>query len=326
MPIVVVLSTGGTISSRPGDDDAVVSTDGAADLVGRTARWDGVDVEAVDVLRTGSYNLDLAALRTIAEAVAAQLERPEVDGVVVTHGTDTLEETAFLLDLLHDDARPVVVTGAQRSADVADGDGPRNLGDAVAVAASPHARDCGVLVAFGGTILPARGTRKMHTTAAQPFRALDAGPLGTVADGEVRITQRPERLKPLPAATPAFDDARVDVVSLYPGADAVLLDAAVAAGARGVVLAATGIGNANATVVEAVRRHVDAGVVVALSSRVPEGPVQPVYGDGGGVDLVRAGAVVATDVPSYQVRVLLALLLTHDLATADVLQRLADYS
>ncbi|MEH3068157.1 MAG: asparaginase domain-containing protein [Aeromicrobium erythreum] len=202
MPHVVVLSTGGTISSRPGDDDAVVSTDGAEQLVDRSLQVPGVRVEAVDVLRTGSYNLDLGSLRTIAQAVAEQLARPEVDGVVVTHGTDTLEETAFLLDLVHDDARPVVVTGAQRSADQPDGDGPRNLGDAIAVAASPHTRDCGVLVAFGGTILPARGTRKMHTTAAQPFRALDAGPLGSVADGEVRVVQRPDRLKPLAGPTP----------------------------------------------------------------------------------------------------------------------------
>lgn len=326
MPHVVVLSTGGTISSRPGDDAAVVSTDGAEQLVDRSLQVPGVRVEAVDVLRTGSYNLDLGSLRTIVQAVAEQLARPEVDGVVVTHGTDTLEETAFLLDLVHDDARPVVVTGAQRSADQPDGDGPRNLGDAIAVAASPHTRDCGVLVAFGGTILPARGTRKMHTTAAQPFRALDAGPLGSVADGEVRVVQRPDRLKPLAAPTPAFDAVRVDVVSLYPGADATLLDAAVAAGARGVVLAGTGIGNANHAVVEAVRRHVAAGVVVVLSSRVPEGPVQPVYGDGGGVDVVRAGAVVATDLPSYQARVLLALLLTHDLTAADVVDRLSTHS
>ncbi len=326
MSLVVVLSTGGTISSRPQDDDAMVSTDGADELVGRSLVGSGVDVEAVDVLRAGSYNLTLADLRRVQDAVTAQLARPEVDGVVVTHGTDTLEETAFLLDLVHDDPRPVVVTGAQRSADASDGDGPRNLGDAIAVAAAPAARDCGVLVVFSGVVLPARGTRKMHTTAPQPFRALDTGPLGTVAEGEVHITQRPERLKPLPRAGEAFDTVRVDVVSLYPGADAELVDAAVQAGATGVVLAATGIGNANHVVVDAVRRHVEAGVVVSLSSRVPEGPVRPVYGNGGGVDLVRAGAIVARDVPAYQVRVLLALLLSHAPAGVDVSRQLAAYS
>ncbi len=323
MTLVAVLSTGGTISSRPGVDDAMVSTDGAADLVSRSAASGGVAVEAHDVVRIGSYRLGLGDLRTITEAVAEQLARPEVDGVVVTHGTDTLEETAFLLDLVHADPRPVVVTGAQRPATAPDGDGPRNLSDAIAVAASPHARDCGVLVSFAGTVFGARGTRKMHTTAAQPFRTLDAGPLGTVLDGDVRISQRPERHKPLPAPTPAFDDARVDVVSVYPGADPALIDASVAAGARGLVLAATGLGNATPEIAQAVRRHVEAGVVVALSSRVPEGPVRPVYGDGGGVDLVRAGAIVATDLPAYQVRLLLAHLLTLDLAPADVTRLLA---
>jgi L-asparaginase len=326
MSLVVVLSTGGTISSRPGRDAAVVSTDGAAELVGRIAAAEGIDVQALDVLKIGSYQLDLANLRTVHDAVVEQLDRPEVDGVVITHGTDTLEETAALLDLVHDDSRPVVLTGAQRSADAADGDGPRNLRDAITVAASPVARETGVLVVFAGSIFAARGTRKMHTTDVSPFRTLDGGPLGTVAGDVVRLTVRPERTKPLPHPVESFDDVRVDLVALYPGADATLLDASVAAGARGVVLAASGIGNANSAVVEAVANHTASGVVVAVSSRVPEGPVVPVYGDGGGVDLVRAGAVVARELPSFQTRVLLALLLSLDLTGSDVRRALETYA
>jgi len=318
MPHVVVLSTGGTISSRPSTGRGVVSTDGAAELVGRVALPPDHTLETVDVLRVGSYRLSLGDLRTLADAVQAQLARDDVDGVVVTHGTDTLEESAVLLDLVHHDERPVVLTGAQRSADQPDGDGPRNLRDAIVVAGSLAARGLGVVVVFSGLVLPARGTRKMHTTALSPFRALDGGPVGDVDAEGVRIAARPVRPVPLAAPGAGLDDVRVDLVEVYPGADASLMDAAVAAGARGVVLAGTGIGNANDAIVDAVRRHVGAGVSVVLSSRVPEGPVVPVYGDGGGVDLLAAGAVVAGDLPATQVRVLLALALSHTTDATEV--------
>ena len=149
MPHVVVLATGGTISSRS-TARAVVAVDEASVLLTGLELGDGLTVEAHDVLRVGSYRLSLADMRAVAVEVSRQLHRDDVDGVVITHGTDTIEETAILLDLVHTDTRAVVLTGAQRAADIADTDGPRNLRDAVAVAGDSSARAHGVLVVFDG--------------------------------------------------------------------------------------------------------------------------------------------------------------------------------
>lgn len=312
MPRIAVLATGGTIASRR-SGDSVVATDKIGAL---TEHLHLPDVELVptDVMTIGSYRMGHRHLREIADAVATALAAEgadAVDGVVITHGTDTMEETAILLDLVQNDSRPVVLTGAQRGGDVPDTDGPRNLADAVAVAASPLARDLGTTIVFDGNILPARGTRKLHTTALNAFGSLTGGSIGTVADGRIQITALPRRPKALNHPAPTFDTTRVDLIDVYPGADGGLLRAAAGLGAAGIVLCGTGIGNANPDIVATVTELVEAGVVVAVSSRVPRGPILGVYGRGGGADLVSAGAVLASGLPATQVRIMLALLLSQ---------------
>jgi L-asparaginase len=320
MPHVVVLATGGTISARRSDGGALLASDGAARIVGAGAVPAGVTVEAHDVLRVGSYNLELSDLRTIADAVAGHLGRRDVDGIVVTHGTDTLEETAILLDLVHADQRPVVLTGAQRGADVPDTDGPRNLADAVAVAADPQLRGHGVVVAFGGAVLAARGVRKSHTVEPMAFTGRSGG-LATVGDGEVTVHGVPHRPVLLAHPTAELDRVRVDVLLAHPGAQPDLLRAAVDGGARGIVVAGTGVGNAPRGFAAAVADLTGQGVVVGLSTRVTDGPVRPVYGDGGGADLVAAGAVPLA-LPAVQGRIALALLLSTGLAPDQVAKQL----
>lgn len=307
MSHVVVLATGGTIASSRGDDGASVARRGADDLVAGFDLQD-ISVESRDVFRLGSYLLEHSHLRLLAEAVAEELGRPDVDGVVVTHGTDTMEETAYLLDLVHDSSKPVVLTGAQRPADAPDTDGPANLRDAIRVAGSPAVAGYGVLICFAGQVYAARGTRKVHTVASAPFRTLDGGSLGRVDGSGVRCTVRPLRAPVLAVPTSAFDTARVDVISVYPGADARLARAAVDAGAAGIVIAGSGVGNANHTIRDWTTEAVADGVVVGLSSRVLEGPVVPFYGNGGGADLVRAGAIPLRSLPLFQARILVALL------------------
>jgi L-asparaginase len=205
-----------------------------------------------------------------------------------------------------------VFTGAQRPADAPDTDGPRNLADAIAVAADPAARDCGVLLTFDGAVFAARGVGKSHTAAPAAFSAPDSGPLGHVREGVVSLAARPVRVPPLDLAALDLAGIRVDVVTYYPGADAVVLDAVHAAGARGVVLAGTGAGNANCEVRAAVERLTRAGVVVALSTRVAAGPVAGIYGNGGGgIDLLAAGAVPTGVLRPSQARILLAALLAR---------------
>lgn len=322
MPRVVVLATGGTISSRRANG-VVTAVDDAAGVLAGVESSD-VDVEQRDVLRVGSYRLSFADLRTLADEVTRQLDRDDVDGVVITHGTDAMEETAILLDLVHDSAKPVVLTGAQRAADIVDTDGPRNVRDAIAVAADPAARGHGVMVVFGGAVYAARGVRKSHTVALTAF-SNPAGSIGDVYTGSARLQALPARPTPLTHPDARFDAVRVDVVVAYPGGDDVLLRAAVAAGARGIVLAAMGIGNAPPGVADCIAEHTRAGVVVALSTRVAAGPILPIYGDGGGADLVAAGAVPVA-LPASQARIALALLLSSDRSPVEVATDLDVYA
>jgi L-asparaginase len=323
MPRVVVLATGGTISSRRANGVVTAVDDAAAVLSGVELSGD-IAVEQHDVLRVGSYRMSFADLRTLAAEVSRQLERGDVDGVVITHGTDAMEETAILLDLVHVGAKPVVLTGAQRAADVVDTDGPRNLRDAITVAADPAAAGHGTMVVFGGSVYAARGVRKSHTVDLAAFSS-PAGTIGDVFTGSARRHGVPARPEPLVIPDAGFDAVRVDVVAAYPGGDDALLRAAVAAGARGIVLAAMGIGNAPPGVAEAVAEITRAGAVVALSTRVAAGPILPIYGDGGGADLVAAGAVPVT-LPASQARVALALLLASDRSPADVAADLDVYA
>ncbi|WP_284253298.1 asparaginase [Pseudolysinimonas kribbensis] len=309
MTRIVMLATGGTIASRAAAgaeaSAGAVARDAAADLLADLAPA-GVEVEAVDVLRRNSFAITPADQRTIAEAVRAQLDRPEVDGIVVTHGTDTLEETAFLLDIAHDDPRPVVFTGAQRAADHPDADGPANLAGALAVAAAPTARGRGVLVAFGGAVLAGRGVRKVHTLAPQPFADPEAGPIGTVTSGTVDLWGRRDR----PLLGPPderYDATVVEIVSAFPGAGDGQLRSAVDRGAHAIVIAGFGAGNPTPGMTGAIAELFEAGVLVALGTRVAAGPVAAIYG-GGAVDAVAAGAVPLGTLGLSQGRVAAALL------------------
>ncbi len=310
MPRIVVLATGGTISSRSGPHGSVAA-DSADTLVGATSRPTDVVVESVDVLRLNSYNATLTDLASIARAIAMQLSRPEIDGVVVTHGTDTLEESAYLADLIHDDPRPVVFTGAQRGADHPYPDGPGNLADAVAVAACPAARDQGVLVSFAGIVHAADGIQKAQTIALDPFAGRSTGPVGTVVDGVASFHAKAVRDTPLPAPGESFGTRTVPAVLTYPGCGAEQFNACLTTDVQAVVVVGTGSGNPNAEIVRAIRAATDRGVIVALGTRVGNGPVIPIYGGGGGRDAVDAGAVALGDLPASQARILLALLLDH---------------
>ncbi|WP_432483640.1 asparaginase [Kineococcus esterisolvens] len=290
-PLLAVVTTGGTIAStRDGHGISTPSLGAVELLAGLTP---GVRVRTVEALRADSSSLTLADAARVREVVAAALADPAVSGAVVLHGTDSMEETAYLIDLHHDDERPVVLTGAQRTADDPEPDGPANVAAAARVALAAASRGRGVLVAFGGRVHPAAGLTKRHTTDLDAFSS-PVPPLPRT--GALAWTEAPW--------------PRVDVVAASPGGDGVLLDAARGAGARGVVLQALGSGNTTSAVVGAVRRCTAEGVAVVVTTRVPEGPVSTGYGGGGGGhDLAAAGAVASGRLRSGQARVLLASLL-----------------
>lgn len=308
---VVVISTGGTIASR-WQGSGFAADAGGQEVMATAAVPEGITIEVVDLFSMNSPRLTTAHQLTLLRTVHEVLRDPDVQGIVVTHGTDTLEESAFLVDLHHDDPRPVVFTGAQLPLDAADGDGPGNLHDALLTAATT--RGLGVLVAFNGKVHSARGTVKTQTLAADAFGDPSGGRIGNVGFGRVFVLRHPQR--PAALALPHVPDdlPRVDMVMHHSDADPLLLEAAVSAGAQGIVLVATGAGNATPEIAEAVASVTSRGVLVALTTRVQAGPVTEIYTQGGAVDLVAAGAVPTGTLRASQARigVLTALLAATD--------------
>lgn len=307
MAAVVVVSTGGTIAMRPDPATGkLVPAISGEELVEMLDWPESPPLELDDFAQVPSFDMHGQLAVSLAQRVAQHAERSELDGIVVTHGTDTMEETVYVIDLLYDGAVPVVLTGAQRGADVRDADGPRNLRDAITVAASPAARGRGAMIAMAGEVHSGRTARKTHTSALRAFTSPGYGPIGHVDGEQVSFRASPVRRPALPVPERL---AQVDLIRLYAGSDGRFVRAAVESGTAAIVLEGTGRGNANDAVVAAVREATGAGVVVAVCSRCVAGAVAPVYGRGGGRDLAEAGAVFAGDLAGPKVRVLLQLAL-----------------
>ena len=318
---VVVVSTGGTIAMRPDPASGKLVPAVSGDELVELLAWpEAPPLQLDDFAQVPSFDVHGALALGLACRVAehAGSGRP----TVVTHGTDTMEESVYLTDLLlPEEAAPVVVPGAQRGAGERDADGPRNLRDAItAAAAGTETGGVGALVCFAGELHAAREARKVHTSAVRAFASPGYGPVGHVDAGRVVVRRRPVRAGPLPVPERL---AAVDLLRLHAGSDARLVRAAVASGAEALVLEGTGRGNANDQVVEGVREAVAAGVTVVVCSRCAEGRVEPVYGRGGGRDLLEAGALFAGDLAGPKARVLLQVALGAGLPPAPVLDRAA---
>lgn len=284
---VMLLATGGTIASTIDETGAAVLSLSAADLAATVPPVPGVEVVPVDAEHIPSWNLDPPTMLRLARRVEEALA--DAYGVVVTHGTDTLEETAYLLDLTIHAEGPVVVTGAMRNASRLGADGPRNLEAALLVATEASAVGGGCYVVLGDEIHAAADVTKTHSTNPATFASPWLGPLGAVDGRTVALLRRP-----LPRRTYAVRhaDAKVPLVKVAAGMDDALVRAALASGADGLVVEGTGEGHVPASWVPALRDAVFGGLPVVLTSRTFFGPVLPEYGGpGGGRDLRRSGLI-----------------------------------
>lgn len=313
---VVVVSTGGTIASGKAEDHSIIADRrGAALMATLHDPLDGIAVEVHDFACVGSYALDLPTVHRLVRIIAAHLARDDCDGVVVTHGTDTMEETAFVADLLIDSEKPVVFTGAQRHGDMPDTDGPRNIADAVRVAAAAVACGIGAVVVFEGDIHAARTVTKTHSSRVDTFRSPGYGKIGEIDNGEVHIERRAHRH--------VFADSGlcegVELVKPGIGSTTAYLDFCASAGVPGVVIEAFGRGNAPRGYASAVQLLTKARIPVVIASRCPEGRTHPVYGgDSGATTLVAAGAVLAGELSATKARLLLSVLLAANAEHDDI--------
>jgi L-asparaginase len=310
MRLIHLLFTGGTISMhRDPVAGGNVPIHGGEELVGLAPGLKRVAPYRVeDWAKLPACHLGPDKLWALRERVREVAEAGDVDGVVITHGTDTIEETAYLLDRTIDAAVPVVITGAMRTSSDEAWDGPGNLVDAATVAASPSSAGRGTMVAFHGTVFTGRTVAKVHATDVDAFAAPHAGPIGRVADGQVTyLGQALSRPRPL---GPAGLTARVAQIPMVVGDDGALLDLA-RPGHEGVVVIAFGSGNVPPGAVPAIARWLDAGKPVVLATRCPFGEVTPLYAfDGGGARTVAMGAIPAGARTPAQARMELTIALS----------------
>lgn len=307
LPTVVVVTTGGTIAEKtdPTTGGAVPAVSGADLLAAVPGLAAVAKIEVVTYSNIDSSQMSPERWAGLSRAVGQALARPEVAGVVVTHGTDTMAEGSYFLDLTLPGDKPVVFTGAMNDASSPFPDGPGNLFNAVTQVCAPQAKNWGVTVTLNGYVNAARTVRKTQTTNVQTFESGEEGYLGYITGGKVTRFNDADNRKslPLPETLP-----KVAFVSTFAGDDGSLVRHAVDDGAKGLVVEGVGAGNVNEAVYGAITYALSKGVVTVISTRVPNGAVEPIYGDaGGGLTLQDHGCILAGDLDGQKARLLLML-------------------
>jgi len=314
-PRVILLATGGTIA---GSADSSTGSGYASGQVTVAAMMETVpeiggiaEISGEQLANVGSQDMTSTILLDLANRINALLTDDGISGVVVTHGTDTMEETAYFLNLTVKSRKPVVLTGAMRPATAVSADGPLNLFNAVAVAADPDAAERGTLVVMNDRIHGAHSLTKPNTTSVETFLSPLNGLIGTVNYGKTRYFRRPfrrhtylsefsvEGVEALP---------RVDIIYACIDMPADLIDGSVSSGAKGIVIAGDGNGNMNAPTLERASRAAEAGVTIVRSSRVPTGRV----GRNVEVDDDRHGFIASDELNPAKARILLILALLKE--------------
>lgn len=309
LPTVVVVSTGGTIAEKtdPKTGAAVPALSGPELVKAVPDLLKVANLKVISFSNVDSSRIAPELWQSLSAVVSSILKDPKVKGVVVTHGTDTMAEGSYFLDLTVSVNKPVVFVGAMKDASDPHSDGPANLYNAVIQVCSPDAKNWGVTVTMNQYVNSARAVRKTNTTNIQTFESGEKGYLGYISEGKVfRLNDRLRRqLLPLPKKLP-----RVDIVMSYSGADGSLLRHAVDSGAKGIVVQGVGAGNVNPDIYEAIKYAINKKVAVVVTTDVYYGWVTPVYGgQGGGATLKKAGAVMGGDLSARKARILLMLAL-----------------
>jgi L-asparaginase len=312
LPNVVILATGGTIAGAAATGTQAGYTSGAVTIDSMLAAVPGIrdmaNVKGEQISNVGSQDMSFDILLTVARRINALLATKEVDGIVVTHGTDTMEESAFFLNLVVKSDKPVVLVGSMRPSTAVSADGPLNLYNAVGVAVDPAAKGRGVLVVMNDWIHGAHSLTKTSTTAVQTFLSPVRGLVGVATYGKNDFYSSPGWKHTTGSefdVTNVTKLPRVDVIFASVDMSPDLIDASVAGGAKGIVIAGVGNGNMNKASLEAAARAAKKGVVVVRSSRVATGSV----GRNVEVNDDELGLVASDELNPQKSRILLTLAL-----------------
>lgn len=315
---IAVFFTGGTIGMEKAEDGAIRPAlrlaDILAELPAGSLPWTDCSSDhvqerllPVEWARLPSPHMTPELMFSLAQDVQAMLDRPDVCGAVVTHGTDLMEETAFMLDLVLHSQKPVVITGSMYSHGEPGFDGVRNLASAIRACALPLPPGTGVVLLMTDKLFAAREVTKVHSMGVDAFDAPGAGPLGTSVAGGVQLFRMPV---PHPLLDAKRIDPAVDLISLAPGMDGRFLACSVAHGARGMVVEGFGAGNVPLTALDELARCIETGLPIVLTSRCIEGGVWPVYGYTGGANQLRdLGIIMGGNLRAQKARILLMVAL-----------------
>jgi L-asparaginase len=328
LPRVKVLATGGTIAGAQASATDYGYKSGAYDVNTLIAAVPNLDklasITGEQVANIGSQDMNDAVWLQLAKRLNEVLKSGDTDAALITHGTDTLEETSYFLSLVTKSAKPVVMVGSMRPATAVSADGPANIYNGVAAAISPAAKGRGVLVSLNDEIHYARNVVKTDTTSVQTFASLNRGPAGVVHTGKVEWFEPMDR-KQGPASEFSVDKLdklpRVDIIYAHANMSADLIDAAIANGAQGLVVAGVGDGNMTTPALDAITKAAKNGVVVVRSTRLPMGIVLR----NNEVDDDKLGLVASGELNPPKSRVLLQLALTKTKDPARIQKMFYDY-
>lgn len=314
LPRVIILATGGTIAGAGNSADRAGYQAGALPIddllnavpqIHKIAKVSGEQISSV-----GSQDMSIEIWLKMSKRINEIFAKNQADAVVITHGTDTKEETAFFLNLSLKHNKPVVITGSMRPATAISADGPKNLFDAVVVAAAPQSAERGPLVVFSENIFDARDIVKTNSTHVEAFTAPNAGPIGQVYDGKVSYynanTRKSDKDVPFNVDNLA-KLPKVEIVYMYADADPILINSLVEKKVDGIVIAGVGNGNFNKAYYTAIENAVKNGVVVCRATRCVAGRV--VLEDE--IDDAKLGTIVADDLNPAKARIMLMLGLTQ---------------
>ncbi|WP_316751432.1 type II asparaginase [Pedobacter gandavensis] len=327
-PRIIILATGGTIAGEGASADRAGYTAGkipVSELIGSIPTISQIaDVSGEQISSVGSQDMSLEIWKKLALRINEIFSKKEADGIVITHGTDTQEETAYFLDLVISSDNPVVLTGSMRASTAISADGPKNLFDAITVAASPKSRNRGVLVSFNESIFSSRDVTKLSTTKVNAFGAPNSGPVGQVFDGKVEYYKTSERRTPHVAPFTITKNTvfpKVEIFYMYTDPSPSYFDCLLKDKVAGIVIAGVGNGNFSKPITAAVKKAIADGIAVCRGSRCISGRVV----EDGEVNDKELGTIVSDDLNPQKARILLMLGLTKTHKAAELQKYFLQY-